>query len=176
VTDEPVRRTSLARAVEHVLFGVGAGIAGTVYGTVVVMATLAAAWAGEKDPWKLALIVSSTSLVLWIAHLYAHGLSESIVKNTRLDAPELRAILQREVGVLLAALGPCLVLVLGSLGVFDENTAVWLALGVGLVTLAGEGVRFARLEHLGPTGTLVATGLNLGLGLLVVALKVALAH
>ena len=29
----------LARAAEHVLFGVGRGIAGTVYGTVVVMAT-----------------------------------------------------------------------------------------------------------------------------------------
>jgi hypothetical protein len=53
---------------------------------------------------------------------------------------------------------------------------VWLALTVGLVTLAVEGVRFARLERLRFPGTVVAMGVNVGLGLLVVAMKVAFAH
>jgi hypothetical protein len=65
----------------HVFFGVGAGVASTVYGTIVVMATLTAAYASQKQPWKLAGIVASASVVLWVAHLYAHGLSESIVRN-----------------------------------------------------------------------------------------------
>ena len=176
MTDEPIRRTSFARGVEHVLFGVGPSIAGTVYGTVVVMATLTAAYAGEKDPWKLAAIVFSTALVLWVAHLYAHGLSESIVEKRHLRRDELRALVRREIGVLLAAVGPVVALLLGALGVVGETTAVWLAMGAGLLTLAGEGVRFGRMESLGPAGMVVATGLNLGLGLLVVALKVALAH
>jgi hypothetical protein len=60
--------------------------------------------------------------------------------------------------------------------VFREKTAVWLALTVGLVTLAVEGVRFARLERLRFLGTVVAMGVNVGLGLLVVAMKVAFAH
>ena len=176
MTSEPGRRTSFARGAEHVLFGVGPSIAGTVYGTVVVMATLTAAYAGEKDPWKLAGIVASTALVLWIAHLYSHVLSESLGENRRLRGDELRGIVRRELGVLLAAVLPVLALVLGAAGLWGESTAVWLALGVGLVTLGGEGLRFARQEQLGAVGTVVAMGLNLGLGLLVVALKVALAH
>jgi hypothetical protein len=176
MTEERGRKESFRRAAEHVLFGVGAGIAGTVYGTVVVMATLTAAYATEKHPWKLATIVMSTAFVLWIAHLYAHGLSESIVEDRRLRIDELGAIVRRELGILLAAAAPAVMLVLGAIGLFKETTAVWLALTVGLVTLAAEGVRFARLESLGPLGTVVAMGANLALGLLVVALKVALAH
>jgi hypothetical protein len=170
------RSPTFRRAAEHLFFGVGTGIASTVYGTVVVMATLTAAYATEKHPWKLATIVWSAVVVLWVAHLYAHGLSESIVEKRRLTGREVRAILRRELGILLAAAVPSVALLLGAAGLFKESAAVWLALAAGLVTLAAEGVRFARLERLGLLGTLVAMGLNVGLGLLVVALKVAVAH
>jgi hypothetical protein len=176
VTDTSGRKTGFARAAEHVFFGVGPGIASTVYGTIVVMAALTAAYASEKQPWKLAIVVVSTAMVLWIAHVYSQGLSESIVVNRRLTLEELRGIVRRELGILLAAAAPATALVLGALGLFRETTAVWLAIGVGLVTLAAEGVRFARLERLGPAGTVAAMGLNVALGLLVVALKVAVAH
>jgi len=174
-TSTPARRP-VKRAAEHVFFGVGPGIASTVYGTIVVMATLTAAYATEAHPWKLATIVASAAVVLWIAHLYSHWLSESIVERRRLSPAELTGIFRRELGILLAAAGPTAALVLGAIGVFTEHTAIYLALGVGLVTLAAEGVRFARLERLGFIGTLVAMALNLALGLLVVALKVAVAH
>jgi hypothetical protein len=174
VTDAPDR--SIRRAAEHVFFGVGGGIASTVYGTVVVMATLTAAYASKPGHWKLAAVVATTAFVLWIAHLYSHGLSESIVLNRRLTREELGEIVRRELGILSAALAPVIALVLGALGVFREATAVWLALGVGLLTLAVEGIRFARFERLGLLGTAVVMGLNLALGLLVVALKVGVAH
>jgi hypothetical protein len=176
VTGTPRRKASLRRGAEHVLFGVGSGIASTVYGTVVIMATLTAAYATEKHPWKLAVIVLSTAAVLWIAHLYAHGLSESIVENRRLRSDEVLGIVRRELGILLAAALPTAMLVLGALGVFQETVAVWLALGVGLVTHAAEGFRFARMEHLRIPGTLVAVALNLALGGAVVALKVSVMH
>ena len=51
-----------------------------------------------------------------------------------------------------------------------------LALTAGLVTLGVDGLRFARYEGLGHAGTLAAVGLNLALGLMVVALKVAVMH
>jgi hypothetical protein len=159
-----------------VLFGVGSGIASTVYGTVLVMATLTVGYATEKHPWKLAVIVATTSFVLWISHLYAHGLAASIEVSRHLRRDELVAILRRELGILLAAAAPVAALILGAAGVFSETTAVWLALAIGLVTLAVEGLRFARLERLGVTGTIAAMGLNLALGLAIVALKVAVAH
>jgi hypothetical protein len=176
VTDAPARKTGLARAAEHVFFGVGSGIASTVYGTIVVMAAVTAAYATQKDPWRLAVVVVSTATVLWIAHVYSHALSESIVVKRRLTGAELAATVRRERGILLAAAAPATALVLGAAGLFRETTAVWLALAVGLVTLAAEGFRFARLEDLGPLGTLVAMAMNVALGLLVVALKVAVAH
>ena len=176
VTGSADKRPDLPQAIVQAVFGAGGGIASTVYGTVVVMATITAAYATEKEPWKLAALVSSTALVLWFAHLYAHGLSESIALSRRLARKELSAIARRELGILLAAAAPTAALVLGAAGVLAERTAVWLALGMGLVTLAVEGVRYARLERLGRVGTVAAVGMNLALGLLVVLLKVLVEH
>jgi hypothetical protein len=173
---DPEERPALSRDIAQLFFGVGSGIAGIVYGTVVVMATLTAAYATQKQPWKLALLVASTALVLWVAHLYAHALSESISEHRRLTGGELAAIARRELGILLAAAAPTAALVLGAVGLVRETAAVWLALGIGLVTLGAEGVRYARLEGYGRTGTVVAVALNLALGGLVVGLKVAVDH
>jgi hypothetical protein len=174
-TDEVIKRPALSRAAAHVLFGVGSGIASTVYGTVVVMATLTAAFASEKDPWTLAETVSAAVLVLWIAHVYAHTLSETLTE-TRLSLALLLGVARRELGIVLAAVLPVTALVLGSAGVVRESRAVWLALTIGLVTLGAEGIRYARVERFGLTRTLLAAGTNVGLGLLVVALKVLVAH
>jgi hypothetical protein len=162
--------------VARLAFGRGHEVAGVVYGTVVAMATLTAAYANVKDPWRLAGIVWTTLFVLWIAHLYSHGLAESIARGKRLDRAELKAISRRELGILLAAAGPSVALILGGLGVFKESTSVWLALGLGLATLGIEGLRYARVEKLSGLGTLAITAANLGLGALVIVLKVAIAH
>ena len=160
----------------NVFLGARGGIAGTVYGTVVVMATLTAAYASEKRPWKLAVLVFTTAFVLWIAHLYAHGLSESISENRKLNSQELTSIARRELGILIAAALPSAALVLGALGVLEETNAIWLALSIGLATLAAEGVRYARIERLSRLATLGAIAGNLALGGFVVLLKVFVAH
>jgi len=166
------RRHNVAR----LALGHGHEVAGVVYGTVVAMATLTAAYASVRDPWRVAVVVWTTLFVLWVAHLYSHGLGESIVRGRRLDRPELKAIARRELGILFAAVGPSAALVLGAAGVLRENTSVWLALGIGLATLAIEGLRYARLERLSGWGTLAVTAANLGLGMLVVVLKIAVSH
>ncbi len=53
---------------------------------------------------------------------------------------------------------------------------MWLALGIGLFTLAVQGYRYARLEELGRWDTVVSVALNLGLGLAIVGLKVVVGH
>jgi hypothetical protein len=172
---EPTR-PDLSRTVAHMVFGTGRGIASTVYGTLVVMATLTVGYASQTHPWKLAVLVSTSALVLWIAHFYAHALSESIALHRRLTGHDLSSIGRRELGVLLAAAAPTLALLLGASGAMRETAAVWLALGIGLVTLGVEGVRYARLEGFGVPATLVAVAINLALGLSVVLLKVTIAH
>jgi hypothetical protein len=60
--------------------------------------------------------------------------------------------------------------------VLDETASIWLALALSLGVLAFEGARYARLERLGRVGTFVAVAANVGLGLLVVVLKVEILH
>ena len=173
-TEELNGRPGLSRAAAH-LIGVGGSIASTVYGTVVVMATLTAAYEGEKDPWKLATAVAATVTVLWLAHVYAHTLAESLAEDRRRFGG-LPSVARRELGIVLAGVLPFLALALGAIGVLREDNAVWVALAVGLATLGAEGIRFARLEQLGLAGTVVATAANVALGLIVVALKVFVEH
>jgi hypothetical protein len=66
--------------------------------------------------------------------------------------------------------------VLGGLGVLSPRTSIWLAVGLGLAVLVAQGVVFARVERLGPAATLAVVGANLGLGLVLVALKLAVSH
>jgi hypothetical protein len=170
-------QVSRAQRLSRLVFGSGSTISGTVYGTIVVLAALAAGGnAYEDDLWHLVAIVVTTVVVLWIAHVYAHGLGESLHVGRRLDVAELGAIAGRELAVPLAAVAPTAMLVLGAVGVFRGSTAVWLALGLCIATLAIQGLRYARLERLSRLGTVASVAVNLALGLTIVALKVAVAH
>ena len=141
------------RGIRRLLFGSADRIAGTVYGTIVTMATVTAGASAEQtDAWRLAVIVGATVFVLWIAHVYSHALGESLELERRLDRAELAAVARRELSIPEAALAPVAALVLAALGVLGEQTAVWLALGIGVATLAIQGGRYATLEQLGRSG------------------------
>ena len=159
------------------VFGSRRTIAGTVYGTIVVLAALAAGGkAFQNDLWHLIALVDVTVLVLWIAHVYSHGLGESLQLGRRLDAAELGAIAGRELAIPLSAVAPTAILVLGALGIFKGTTAIWLADGICVVALTVQGLRYALLERLGTVGTLISVALNLALGLTIVGLKVLVSH
>jgi hypothetical protein len=172
VETESPRAGPIARAV----FGVEGRIASSVYGTVLVMATLTAASGEDNDPWRVAGLVSSSVLAVWVAHLYAHGLSESIELGRRVTEADLARIAHRELGILLAAAAPVGVLLLGAIGLLRESTAIWVALSVGLVVLAVQGVRYARVERMSAGGTAAAVAANLALGVIVVAVKALITH
>lgn len=157
-------------------FESGRHISGWVYGTIVVMATVAAGSAGQADPWRRATIVVATVLVLWVAHVYSSAIGESIYAGRRLDRRELSAVAREESTIPLAAVLPVAALVLGAAGVLRESRAIWAALGIGLLTLGAQGARYAKVERLSPIATAVSVAVNLTLGLVIVALEVALSH
>jgi hypothetical protein len=158
----------------HIAFGTGETIAGTVYGTIVVMAALVAGAASAQGRmWHLAAIVATTSAVLWLAHVYAHALAESVSSEEPMRADRLVDVSRREATIVLAALAPCTAVVLGALDVLKDATAIWLAVWLCVGTLAVQGYRYARIERLGVPATLAVVGTNLALGLLIVTLKVA---
>jgi hypothetical protein len=148
-----------------------------VYGTIVVMGALAAgAHGGPVRSRELAGIVAGTAIVLWIAHVYAHSLAETISRGRRLDRAELTSVARRELGMLLAAVAPVGALVLGAFGILEDSTAAWLAMACGLATLFAAGVLYATVERLGVVASVLTIAVNLGLGLVIVGLKAGLGH
>lgn len=164
------------RVAGRLLGGGNRSIAATVYGTVLAMAALAAGAVEHLSPDALITVVATTSGVIWIAHVYAHTLGESIERGHRLDWVELSAIGGRELPILGAALAPTAVLLFGVFGVIEETPDIWLAFGLGFAALAVQGTRYARAERLGPAGTIAVIAANLALGGLVVMLKVLISH
>ncbi len=159
------------------IIGTRQTIAGTVYGTIVVLSVVTAgAQAFERDPWSLVGIAGVTVLVFWVAHVYSQGLGESLNVGRRLRTTDLAAIARGESSILLSAVLPVAMLVLGALGLFGHSTALWLAVGAGVATLSVQGVRYAQLERLSRAGTALTIAVNLALGLVIVLLKALLAH
>ena len=160
----------------RIVLGTPASIAGTVYGTIVVMGVVTAGAGSAHGTWELIAIVVSTVLVLWVAHVYAHGLGEAIGRGRRLDRAEFVSVARRELAIPLSAVAPTAALALGGIGLVEEGRAVWLAMAMGLVTLAVQGARYSALEGLGRLGTAGSIGMNLAFGLVIVALKALVGH
>jgi hypothetical protein len=90
---------------------------------------------------------------------------DSIRSGTRLRLASLGDLARREITILLAAVLPVTALLLGAVGWIERSTAA-LARGRDLRLVArGAGA-----------GTTIAVGVNVLLGLAVVALEVALGH
>jgi hypothetical protein len=155
----------------------GERLGGFIYGTVVVLSVLVAgARAYPGDAGRIALLAVVTSLVFWLAHVYAHGIADSVARGERVSPVHLRHIARRESSIVEAAAPPVAALLLGAFGVISTSTAVWLAFGLGLLVLAVEGIVVARVERLGPLGTAGMVAANLGLGLTLVVLKLVVTH
>jgi hypothetical protein len=170
------RRLRTRDRLRRIVLGTPASIAGTVYGTIVVMGAVTAGSQDAREPGRLAAVVVATVVVLWVAHVYAHGLGEAIGRGRRLDRDEFVSVARRELAIPMAAVTPTAALAFGGIGLLRDATAVWLALAIGLATLAVQGFRYAGLERLSRLGTAASVGMNVGLGLVIVALKVFLAH
>ncbi len=169
--------TSRERAGYFSRAAMGQRLAGFIYGTIIVLAVVAAAArAYPHTPGHIAAVVGVTSVVFWLAHVYAHSLSESVAEDQHLSLNRLREIAQREASLVEAALPPFVALLLGAVGLLSTKAAVWLAMGLGLGVLVVQGIIFARVEGLGRIATLAVVTANLSLGLVLVALKLLVIH
>jgi hypothetical protein len=165
------------KALKRFLLGDRQSIAGTVYGTIIVLSILAAGGKAYKHHlWQLDALAAVSAVVLWLAHVYSHGLGESLSIGRRLTVAELSSVARREYSIVLAAVPPLVAIALGAIGVLPQGTSVWLAFGTGVVTLTGQGVRYARLERLSTTAAIITVSLNLAAGVSLVAMEALIAH
>ena len=152
------------------LFAAGEG---TITGTVVCAAVIAYAGSYDTTLGKLCLAIVGTVAVYWVAHLHAETIGSSLT-----HAHHPRAAFQHALSetwpILGASVAPVAVLVLASLLGAEIRTAAWIALCFCIALLAFYSYLAGVRSGLDMRGRLMSAGAGLGLGLLVVLLKVGL--
>jgi hypothetical protein len=155
----------------------GEQLSGFVYGTIVVLSVIVTgAKAFPHGLGQIALLVAVTTVVFWLAHVYAHVMAFSVGQDTHLSLFEFRQIARREASILAAGVPPEAALVLGGVGLLSEHFAIWLSFGLGLAVLGVTGIVFARVERLGRLRGLLTVLANLALGVVLIGLKVLVVH
>jgi hypothetical protein len=147
--------------------------AAAIYGTITAGAVIAAS-AGHQPAGAILAVTAATLAVFWLAHVYAHALAHHLRGTTGLNWTAITAAMSEERPMLEAPAAPLLLLLLGTLGLLRERTAVRLALWIGVVQLIAWGVAYARRQQWGWPTALAAGAVNGTLGLIIVALEVFL--
>jgi hypothetical protein len=155
----------------------GERLGGFLYGTILVLAVLVGgAKAHPDNAGKIAILVAVTTVVFWLAHVYAHSVARVVAQDRHVSFGEVRAIARHEGSLIEAAIPPIVPLLAGALGLISTRAAVWIAYGLGLGVLALQGFVFARIERLGWLGTATVVTANLALGVVLVGLKLVVSH
>ena len=155
----------------------GERLGGFIYGTIVVLsAVIAGARIYPHAPAHVATFVVVATLVLWLAHVYAHTVTFSVTHDQHLSRAEVGHVARQEASILEAGVPSVVALLLGVVGLLSEDVSIWLAFGLGVAVLAVQGFVFARVERLGPAATAAVVALNLGLAVLLIWLKLLVGH
>jgi hypothetical protein len=149
---KPVRRVLDAYSGEH-----------GVYGIVLVTALIAVGWEDDTDLEVLVFVVG-TVFVFWLAHIYAAVVASRAARPPLVLRTAVVRGIRHTYGMLVAMLIPAVLLGLGVIGLLDEYTAYYLALGSGIVLLGAIG--YANAARNGSSwpwrigGVLATTGLG----------------
>ncbi|MEV4437087.1 hypothetical protein [Streptomyces sp. NPDC049555] len=152
-----------------------ADYAGAVYGSLLAASVLAGTGvAGPYPRLELVLLLLSTSLVFWIAHGYAH-----LAGRLAHQPLNRRTVLQAygaEWPIAQAAVLPSIAVAVSPLLGLDLGGTAWFGLCIAVAEQACWGA--AAVARAGaPRHQVVVSGaVNLLIGLLIVAIKAALAH
>ena len=149
-----------------------------VYGVILVAGMIVASGGGSATAFTVFLAVVGTVIVFWAAHVYAGTVAHHIFEDGRVIGirDSLRAALRRSWGLLVSALIPSSILLLGVAEVVPDAAAVWIALWGCVAVLAVLGyIAFARRRapwHIRLIGALATAGF----GILMILLKAWIHH
>ena len=149
-------------------------LAGAIYGQILATAVLAGLSEDEGlSSRELFAGVAVTTVVFWLAHVYAQALARRLGMQRSLGLSEVRDVALEEWPMVEAAVPTLLALALGWAGALSKDTSVTLGIGLGVAGLMAWGFVIARRSGMSPLGTLGAVALNAAFGLAIVGLKVA---
>lgn len=153
--------------------GLVAGGEGTITGTVVCAAAIAYAGGHTDSVWELSGIILGTVAVYWVAHLHAVTIGSSLTHRHH-PLAAFRHALRETTPIAGASVVPLGVLLISSLLGAELKTAAWTALIASIALLTAYSYVAGARGGLEMGGRLASAAAGLGLGLLVVLLKVGL--
>ncbi len=147
-----------------------------VYGQILVTSVVGALSEDSEIEAEYILVsVVTTMLIFWLAHIYAEAMSRGLEAGRHLNWAEIRRLGAAEWPLVQAAFPTAIVLALGAVGAFSTETAVDLAIAVGVVALFAWGLAIGRASGSSWAVALFGAAISAGFGLVVVGLK-ALVH
>ncbi|MFL6111851.1 MAG: hypothetical protein ACJ786_10920 [Catenulispora sp.] len=123
-----------------------------------------------------ALYVTGTAVGLWLATLVADMQAHRVVHHRLANRREVRHLLFVSSPLLSCAAGPLLMIALSTGGDFDLSTALWIAVGVDVASMAVWGFLGGRRMGGGVLPSCVAGLLDVAIGSGVVMVKVITGH
>jgi hypothetical protein len=148
-----------------------ASVAGAIYGSILVTAVIAGFSEHHAPASEIFASVVATSVVFWLAHVYAEALATSATGGRALSLHLIRVLMAQEWPLVEAAALPLVPLTAAWIGLISTDTGVSIALGLGVFDLFAWGFNLGRRR--GARLPLVSGLFAAALGLVVVALKVA---
>jgi hypothetical protein len=147
-----------------------------IYGQILVTSMVGAlSEDSDIDAEYILVSVGTTMLVFWLAHVYAAAMARGLETAQHVGWAEIRRLGADEWPLVQATFPTAIVLALGALGAYSTETAVNLAIAVGVVALFAWGLAIGRASRSSWTAALLGAALSAAFGLAVVGLK-ALVH
>ena len=148
--------------------------AAAVYGSLLVTTLVVVQWRDDAIPELIGLSLLISVASFWLAHAW------SAIVAHRVHGPIDRAVALRILGVeatmLISVIIPGILLGLPRFVGLDVSVAIGAALVVSLVQLFLWGLAVGRAAHASLSMSMLVAFVDLGLGLLVVVLKVVVLH
>lgn len=149
---------------------------GGVYGSLLAASVVVGASAlGAFPRLKLAFLLVATGVVFWLAHVHAQLFGARMAQRP-LSRGTVLHVCREEWPIVEAAVPPTVAVLVSPLLGLDVHGAAWLALAVALISQMGWAAAAARRAGASWRQVVLTDAVNLVIGLLIVALKLALKH
>ena len=144
-----------------------------IYGLILAVSVIAVSREYEStNAGTIAVTVLVTSIVFWLAHVYARILSRAMAGDRWPTRSEAREVLRHDWPLVEVAVPLVVILALGAIDLIDDTTAILIAVFAALLELGTSGAYAARSSGAGIPMTIASAAVAVALGGTVVLLKV----
>lgn len=148
-----------------------------VYGLIIVAGMIVVSRELTASSVNALISVVATLIVFYAAHVYSAAVSWlANGPGHRSLGQAVRHGIRESSGMVLVAIIPVVILLLGTLGVLDDSNAVWIALSVDVTLLGLLGWTIAAARTTSVWGRLASMLVTAGFGAVLIGLKALVHH